>query len=132
MQIVAVATPDPDDTTRLESLSKAQAVEALEYAELYPEETETAVLDHILNPPEFTEVEVRWLAWLIVCSFALGVAVNTASLLVIQSRSSLFMKSLVIVRNIGLVFWGVIFYDEQVSALEVGGCKSTSNLPSCL
>jgi hypothetical protein len=49
-----------------------------------------------------------WVAFLICCSGALGIAVNTASLLVIQSRSSLFMKSLVIVRNIGLVVWGVM------------------------
>ena len=44
--------------------------------------------------------------------------VNTASLLVIQSRSSLFMKSLVIVRNVGLVVWGVVMHNELVSLVE--------------
>ena len=50
-----------------------------------------------------------------------GVAVNTASLLVIQSRSSLFMKSVVIVRNVGLVLWGVLVHAEAVTLLEAGG-----------
>ena len=67
----------------------------------------------------------NWLALLILCSCALGVAVNTASLLVIQSRSSLFMKSVVIVRNVGLVLWGVLVHAEAVTLMEAGGYAIT-------
>jgi len=66
-----------------------------------------------------------WVLFLICCSGFLGIVVNTASLLVIQSRSSLFMKSLVIVRNVGLVIWGVIVNGEVVSQLEVLGYTIT-------
>ena len=76
-------------------------------------------------PLEFSNVEFQWLLFLIGCSCALGVAVNTGSLLVTQSYSSLFMKSVVIVRNIGLVMWGVGWYGEAVTVVELVGYSVT-------
>lgn len=76
-------------------------------------------------PLDFSAAELQWLFFLIACSCTLGIAVNTGGLLVTQSYSSLFMKSVVIVRNIGLVMWGVGWYGEAVTVVELLGYSVT-------
>jgi hypothetical protein len=85
----------------------------------------SAEQDHVVDSPETSVAEHRWLVCLIALSCLLGVAVNASSLLVIQSRSSLFMKSVVLVRNVGLVLYGVGWYNEQVTAVELLGYSCT-------
>jgi drug/metabolite transporter (DMT)-like permease len=79
----------------------------------------------LFKPFAFNPEERQWFCFLVGCSCALGIAVNTGSLLVTQSYSSLFMKSVVIVRNIGLVVWGVAWYGEAVTAVELIGYAVT-------
>lgn len=79
----------------------------------------------LFKPASFSAEEFQWFALLVACSCTLGIAVNTGSLLVMQSYSSLFMKSVVIVRNIGLVMWGVLHYNEAVTMVELMGYSVT-------
>ena len=49
----------------------------------------------------------------------MGLGVNYLSYLVIQATSSLTMKVLSTIRNIGIIFIGIAFYGEIVTSYQV-------------
>mmetsp|Transcript_123742 Transcript_123742/g.344418 ORF Transcript_123742/g.344418 Transcript_123742/m.344418 type:complete len:201 (+) Transcript_123742:1-603(+) len=57
----------------------------------------------------------------LLCTACLGVAVNFLTLWVVQSTSAVFAKILSIVRNIGVIVVGMIFYGEVHSWYSLSG-----------
>jgi hypothetical protein len=66
-----------------------------------------------------------------VASGLLGIAVNFASFLVIQTTSALFVKMLVTARNAGLVLLSVFMFDEMVTAVQLSGYAVTLAAFAC-
>jgi drug/metabolite transporter (DMT)-like permease len=60
-------------------------------------------------------------AHLFVAACVLGVVVNYLGYMVIQEVGSLSFKLLGTVRNVGLVAWGALFMDEQLTANQYAG-----------
>jgi len=69
--------------------------------------------------------------WWFVASGVLGIAVNFASFLVIQTSSALLLKMLVTARNAGLVIFSVLMLGEVVTTAQLGGYAVTLVAFSC-